>query len=424
MDSPVSAAPPPPAGARRAARERTGAIYRIRPDGLWDTMWDSGEDAPYDLVDRTRRESARRHRHRGKDLPRQRRSGACDAAGPRRGQAGHCASPRTLGPHRRRRQQSGKVVRALAVRRRGAARTSPTCAMPAPWRRWGVIRWRAAPQPGEVNVFTRSGNTATPDETWSAWSKPYSNPGGEQIVSPNARYLQWRAVLTASRRAGPGTDVGDDRVPAAKSPAGDLQRSPCIPPGTVFQRPFSTGETGDRRVRGPARRTGAAQRASGRVRRRPDSRPRRPRSDAASIRKAFRRSCGRPTTRTTIVCSSTSCIAARARRAGRCCTASSDRSDFRVGHDVGTRRHLLRQGVGVRRAVEFSGRCARRRARERQLRHRQHRADDRGAAGDARRRAQRRSPSWCATSSRRFSGSEYSLDASRWRLVVSEGRDR
>ena len=59
---------------------------------------------------------------------------------------------------------------------------------------WGAIRWRAAAKPGRgARSSTRSGNTATPDETWSAWSKAYTAASGEQITSPNARYLQWRA---------------------------------------------------------------------------------------------------------------------------------------------------------------------------------------------------------------------------------------
>src|SRR5258708_35031819 len=49
---------------------------------------------------------------------------------------------------------------------------------------WGVIRWRAASKPGEVELFTRSGNTATPDETWSSWSKAYTAANGERIASP------------------------------------------------------------------------------------------------------------------------------------------------------------------------------------------------------------------------------------------------
>jgi hypothetical protein len=57
---------------------------------------------------------------------------------------------------------------------------------------WGRLWWRGA---GTVSVQTRSGNTDTPDETWSAWSGPGTDPKGFQIVSPKARFLQWRAVL-------------------------------------------------------------------------------------------------------------------------------------------------------------------------------------------------------------------------------------
>ena len=38
------------APAREDRRSGRGAIYRIRPDGLWDILWESGEDSPYDLT--------------------------------------------------------------------------------------------------------------------------------------------------------------------------------------------------------------------------------------------------------------------------------------------------------------------------------------------------------------------------------------
>ncbi|HKP86839.1 MAG TPA: hypothetical protein VJZ26_12120 [Blastocatellia bacterium] len=57
---------------------------------------------------------------------------------------------------------------------------------------WGVITWRGS---GNVELQTRSGNTETPDATWSDWSAAYRNPSGDQIVSPRARFIQWRAVL-------------------------------------------------------------------------------------------------------------------------------------------------------------------------------------------------------------------------------------
>ena len=49
VEGPMTGAPATsaPARARRVGR---GAIYRIRPDGLWDLLWDAGDDAPFDLV--------------------------------------------------------------------------------------------------------------------------------------------------------------------------------------------------------------------------------------------------------------------------------------------------------------------------------------------------------------------------------------
>jgi len=107
---------------------------------------------------------------------------------------------------------------------------------------WGVIRWRAALNGGHLDVVTRSGNTATPDETWSAWSKAYTNADGEQIASPNARYLQWRVVMTAASGAGPVlTSVTTAYLPRNVRP--EVSSITVHPAGAVFQRPFSTGET-------------------------------------------------------------------------------------------------------------------------------------------------------------------------------------
>jgi hypothetical protein len=63
---------------------------------------------------------------------------------------------------------------------------------------WGRLWWRAT---GTVTLQTRSGNTARPDETWSAWSNAMSDARGFQIPSPRSRYLQWRAVLRNGNQA-------------------------------------------------------------------------------------------------------------------------------------------------------------------------------------------------------------------------------
>jgi hypothetical protein len=89
-------------------------------------------------------------------------------------------------------------------------------------------------------MFTRSGNTETPDDTWSAWSAAATTADGSPIASPKARYLQWRAVLTGK---------GDGPVLTSVT-AAYLQRNlrPQVrsitvhPPGIVFQKPFTTGD--------------------------------------------------------------------------------------------------------------------------------------------------------------------------------------
>ena len=66
---------------------------------------------------------------------------------------------------------------------------------------WGAISWRGTtPSGSRVEISTRSGNTETPDDTWSAWSPAYTVADGSPITSPKARYLQWRAVLTGKAR--------------------------------------------------------------------------------------------------------------------------------------------------------------------------------------------------------------------------------
>ncbi|MBI4485311.1 MAG: hypothetical protein HY655_04815, partial [Acidobacteria bacterium] len=106
---------------------------------------------------------------------------------------------------------------------------------------WGALSWHGKTSAdSRIELFTRSGNTETPDDTWSPWSSAYTAPAGSSITSPKARYLQWRAVLTGK---------GDGPVLTSVT-AAYLQRNlrPQVrsitihPPGIVFQKPFTTGE--------------------------------------------------------------------------------------------------------------------------------------------------------------------------------------
>jgi hypothetical protein len=61
---------------------------------------------------------------------------------------------------------------------------------------WGKISWHIAnPSGATIELSTRTGNTDKADSSWSDWSAAYSSASGQQIASPRARYLQWRAAF-------------------------------------------------------------------------------------------------------------------------------------------------------------------------------------------------------------------------------------
>jgi len=67
---------------------------------------------------------------------------------------------------------------------------------------WGTLTWTAnLPAGTSLVVETSSGNTATPDSTWSAWS---AVTNGGTVTSPAARYIRYRLTLvTTSATATP-----------------------------------------------------------------------------------------------------------------------------------------------------------------------------------------------------------------------------
>ena len=111
--------------------------------------------------------------------------------------------------------------------------------------KWGVITWRGT---AGVELQTRSGNTETPDATWSDWSTAYRNASGDQINSPQARFIQWRAVLRntpgASRttaRAGSSSKSEGAQLQSVvvaylpRNQAPDISSLSVMAPGVAFQ---------------------------------------------------------------------------------------------------------------------------------------------------------------------------------------------
>ncbi len=68
--------------------------------------------------------------------------------------------------------------------------------------RWGTIRWEAGcPEGCSVGFSLRTGNTETPDETWSEWSRETREPA--DLGVPDGRFAQWRVVSRGDGKRSP-----------------------------------------------------------------------------------------------------------------------------------------------------------------------------------------------------------------------------
>ncbi len=222
---------------RRAAR---GAVYRITPDGLWDELWQSRDDSPYDIAFDSEGRLMIATGNRGKLF-------RLEGNPPQPTLVTRADAQQITAFHRDSRGQlyfatanPGKVFRVGMQRApRGSYESEPRDAQVVA--AWGAISWRGSTPSGtDVEISTRSGNTPTPDDTWSAWSPAYKDRNGSPIVSPKARYLQWRAVLNGKNETPILTSVTAAYLQRNLRP--EVRSITVHPPGIVFQKPFSTGD--------------------------------------------------------------------------------------------------------------------------------------------------------------------------------------
>jgi sugar lactone lactonase YvrE len=240
--------------ARTSQGSASGAVFRITPDGVADAVWESREDTPYDVAMEpggtllvATGNKGKIYRLSGDPLQPTlvARANAQQVTALLREPDGQTLFA-TSNPGRLMRLSNGSAMRGTYTSDVRDAQTVAT---------WGTLRWQArTPQGTRVEIATRSGNTRTPDETWSDWTAAYADAEGTAITSPRARYLQWRAVLTAARTESPLlTSVTAAYLPRNTRPR--VTGLTIYPPGTVFQRPFPAdpeiagfgGETIDRR---------------------------------------------------------------------------------------------------------------------------------------------------------------------------------
>jgi len=172
-----------------AATATIGRVVRIDPDGTVENLWSSSAETPFSLLATNdgvlfgAGEPARLYR-----IERDDRVSRLATLGPSqlaqllavgRSVFLGTSNPATLHRIETTRSQPGVFV-------------SPAFDAGAP-ARWGSIGWRGGG--GRAELYTRTGNSRTPDATWSAWSPALLRADGNSIVNPDGRYLQWRARM-------------------------------------------------------------------------------------------------------------------------------------------------------------------------------------------------------------------------------------
>jgi len=220
-----------------AATGRRAVIYRVTADGTWDALWETA-DAVYDLALRDANALLVATGPEGRIYQVSTAAATWGAATlvntvdakqiTRLAADGARTLAVTANP--------GRVVAVAAAPAQSssyasAVRDAKTTAQ------WGSIRWEGV---GSVTLQTRSGNTQSPDDSWSPWTTPTPQASGFAITSPAARFLQWRASLTPGTVAPVVTSVTVAYLPRNLRPV--VSEVTVHPPGVVFQRPFSSEE--------------------------------------------------------------------------------------------------------------------------------------------------------------------------------------
>ena len=233
---------------------RRSALFRIDPSGTWEIVWNA-PDVIYDIASASdgilvaTGSSGRLYKvDANRDVSLMTGVDAKQITRFARSPEGAVSAFSTANPGRIVALGSGLQLPATYISSVRDTRSAAT---------WGLIRWEST---GDVTLSTRSGNTETPDDSWSQWSEPYKRSEGEPVRSPAARFLQWRAVFSKSAGRAPAalTAVTVAYLTANSRPV--VTAVTVHPPGVVFQRPFSNE---DGAIAGLDDATASARRAPG-----------------------------------------------------------------------------------------------------------------------------------------------------------------
>jgi hypothetical protein len=238
-----------------------GALLRVRPTGEVDTLWTSADDMPHSLVwtasgvlvgtgdgGKVYRVGDDGRWSLAATLPAAQVTGLVRTAG-------EATALVTSNPARLFAMDATPAAEGSFVSKVKDAETVSN---------WGRLSWEGtAPSGTEVRLQTRSGNTSTPDTTWTDWSPAITRAAGEPIRSERARFLQLKVTLAGRGGASPTVEAVEAAYQQQNLPP--VVKSVTVhPPGEAFQKPISV--SGEPEILGlepdPLRDRAAAQRQS------------------------------------------------------------------------------------------------------------------------------------------------------------------
>jgi len=218
-----------------------GAVYEIHPDGIWNLVWDSNADTPYAVVDdETAQDMVIATGPHGKVFRVTADNSSTTLLTSTHAQQITALMPdldgtlyfATANPGLVARLDSGRVREGTYLSEVHDTGTLAT---------WGTLTWQAqTPGDSAVKLFTRTGNTKAPGETWSDWSPVTDGADVAQIENPRARYLQWKAVLSGQSETPSLHSVTTAYLPRNLAP--EITEITTHGPGHVFQQALAGGD--------------------------------------------------------------------------------------------------------------------------------------------------------------------------------------
>ncbi|MBS1874565.1 MAG: hypothetical protein JSU00_15225 [Acidobacteria bacterium] len=127
----------------------------------------------------------------------------------------------------------GKVYRlGPGIEKTGAFESEPFDA--TGFSNWGRLSFEASLNGGQIAFESRSGNVNHPNKNWSPWIKAPVAGNGGRLASPPARFLQFRATITASADGKSPEVTGVDVAYMAKNVAPTLSQIEVTPANYRF----------------------------------------------------------------------------------------------------------------------------------------------------------------------------------------------